>query len=80
MKFSVIHEKIRFQYHRNSLVRVNLNVENANYDENTPMKRKLEFVSTIIYQNVRTVRNVREASRKYLRYSTGKKAIYQINR
>ena len=61
-------------------MRVNLNVENANYDENTPMKRKLEFVSTIIYQNVRTVRNVREASRKYLRYSTGKKTIYQINR
>ena len=61
-------------------MRVNLNVENANYDENTPMKRKLEFVSTIIYQNVRTVRNVREASRKYLRYSAGKKTIYQINR
>ena len=66
MKFIVIHEKIRFQYHRNLLVRVNLNVENANYDANTPMRRKLEFVSTIIYQNMRTVRNVREASRKYL--------------
>ena len=80
MKFSVIHEKIRFQYHRNSLVRVYLNVENAHHDANIPMRMKLEFVRTIIYQNMRTVRNVREASRKYLRYSTGKKTIYQINR